>query len=707
MALKFRGKLLTLLLVIALVPLIISSLLHGLSMRKLGRQLASETETYLERSALEHLRSMVDNYNLLLQRDRTFLAAALEFQVREVERRLAVETSPAGTELVKAVDIDAGRGPADLQSSSQHLHISPSGAVVPVSVSYSKQSYLVAQGSRRDEIERDLARLGDMVNVYGFFHKLRPDLFQWQYTALESGLHTSFPAHGGFPAGFDPRNRPWYRMAQKGGGAVKLLLGDATTHQLVLVLAAPVHYADGHFAGVTGIDIATHRPLSDWRLPKAWEMSADTMVLAVNQHVPLDKRLEILLDNRNENRRYHWRQDPPKRFLISSEREQLVALCKDLAAGTGGVRKLNYRGEPAYWAYASATVGDPVAMVIVPYEAVTSQAENAGKYVFQQVIQGLQMAGFLLLGVLVWVLVTAIMRARSVTRPVASLVNAAGRLADGDFAARVDIQTRDEFEDLGRAFNRVGPQLQERQQMKESLLVAREIQQLLLPDRVPDFPGLQIAGGISYCDETGGDYYDFIAAGEERLGVVVGDVVGHGIGAALLMASVSGVLRSSVAAGSDDLEDLFVRLNHFLSKDVGDTRFMTLFFAQFDRRQKSFCWISAGHGPVYHYRADSGTIEEIPVAGMPLGIMEDAAFLETCRDSLPPGDLLAIGTDGIWETHNAAGEQFGEERFKQLLVENASAEADAIYSVVTSAVQEFLAAEPQDDDITLVIVKAT
>ncbi|PNU19573.1 hypothetical protein C2E25_11580 [Geothermobacter hydrogeniphilus] len=707
MALKFRGKLLTLLLVIALAPLILSSVLHGLSMRQLGRQLAAETRTYLERSALEHLQSMVDNYNLLLQRDRTFLTAALNSQVREVERRLAAKepSMPALQASVSVADFDAGRGPADLAPSERHLHFGRDGELTPMPVSFSAQSYHVAPGGSSSAA--GLARLGDMPEVYNFFRRLRPDLFQWQYTSLQSGLHTSYPGHGGIPADFDPRTRPWYRQAKETDAPVRLMLGDATTHRLMLVLAAPVHNPDGSFAGVTGIDIASDRPLSDWRLPDAWAQAVDTMVLSFHPDAAPDKKLEIMLHGREDMRRYLWRRAEPKNYLVSADREKMAALCDDLANGQGGVRKLSYRGEQAYWAYATAAPGEPVALVVVPYELVTAQAEKAGSYVLQQVVRGLRVAGILLLGVAAWVVVTAVLRARAVTRPVASLAAAAGKLAEGDFNARVEIRTGDEFEELGAAFNRVGPQLQERQQMKQSLLVAREIQQLLLPDKVPDFPGLQIAGGISYCDEIGGDYYDFIHSGENYLGVVVGDVVGHGVGAALLMASVSGALRSSVASGSDNLEELFGWLNRFLSEDVGDTRFMTLFYARFDLARQSLCWISAGHGPVYYYRADCRSIEELSVVGVPLGIMNDADYPESCREPLRPGDVLAIGTDGIWEARNAAGEQFGEDRFLELLQDNVSAPAEEIYRIIIGAVHDFLGREAQEDDITLVIVKAT
>jgi sigma-B regulation protein RsbU (phosphoserine phosphatase) len=134
---------------------------------------------------------------------------------------------------------------------------------------------------------------------------------------------------------------------------------------------------------------------------------------------------------------------------------------------------------------------------------------------------------------------------------------------------------------------------------------------------------------------------------------------------------------------------------------------MTLFYALFDTREHTLCWISAGHGPVYRFSSADKVIEEIPVSGIPLGIMDDAVYARSCSPSLQAGDLLAIGTDGIWEARNDAGEQYGEERFQGLICELAEQPAEDIFQAVMRSVADFRGKAPQDDDITLVIVKAT
>ncbi len=705
---KFRRKMMILLLVIALVPLILSSALHRLSMRQLGSRLATETRDYLGENAVRHLQSLVENYALILERDKSFLQLAIEFQVREAERLLAADPPSNLTKFYSSGDFDTSQVPASLvELSTRHAHRAPDGEPVPVPVSYQEQVYYLAPGADPETARLDMARLAPMSEAYRILQRIRPGLFHWQYTALESGLHVSFPGHGGIPPEYDSRVRGWYRGAIENDGYNRIVMTDATTGRLMMVASHPVRRPDGSLAGVTSFDVIFDRPFADWNIPEQWADAAHAMILVFHPGAEdQDETLEVVLSNRNEDGPADWRQTRQARYLVSTDRQELAALIQDAEAGRAGTRRMSYRGQESLWVYGARSPGDPVPMVIVPYEVVVAQAHKAENYVLEQIVRGLQITGLLLLGVVVCVVLTAIFRARKVTRPVSHLADAAGRLAGGDYDVHVDIRTGDELEDLGQSFNRVGPQLKEREEMKRSLELAREIQQLLLPERPPQVPGLDIAGNSLYCDETGGDYFDFLDLGEGRLGVMVGDVVGHGVGAALLMASASGVLRSHAAACAEDLETLISTLNRFLTEEVGDVRFMTLFYALLDMEKRTLCWISAGHGPVIRYRSRDQALEEIPPLGMPVGIMEDAEYQQSCIEMLEPGDFLAIGTDGIWEARNSQGELFGSDRFSELLRTHASHGAEAIYSAVMTAVEEFRGEEPQDDDVTLVVVKA-
>ena len=222
-------------------------------------------------------------------------------------------------------------------------------------------------------------------------------------------------------------------------------------------------------------------------------------------------------------------------------------------------------------------------------------------------------------------------------------------------------------------------------------------------------PGFDIVGETEYCDETGGDYYDFIrlvGLGDDMLGIAVGDVSGHGVGAALLMASARAILRSLADQHERDLGKLFGTLNRDLARDVGEARFMTMFYAVLDASHRRIWCASGGHDPAFWLRRSSGQIEEFGDSGFPLGLVDDAEYSECGPLAIDSGDVIAIGTDGIWETRNAAGEMFGKDRVRNILASSADGSARRIYDTIVDAVSKFRGDAAQTDDVTLVVLKS-
>ncbi len=664
---KFYGKLLNLLLVIALVPLILSFVLYRASMQRMGDRLTMETRTFLTENAAQQLEDLVDNFESVLNRDSALLQLAVEYQAREAERYLVAPFRKGHG------------GSLPIQRASQNVN-----------------GFALKAGG-------EFNGHGSMFGAYQVLQRFNPDLFHRQFTTLESGQQISFPAPGAYPPDHDPRLQQWYLKTKERGDLTRLFLTDLTTRQLMMVVSMPIFAPDGVFSGVTSIDVACERLLADWALPEKWSEDIEAMLLHFSGR---ERTLEILLHNQ-----FLGREDGPSStgaspYLISDNPQQMQALFDDVLAGRAGVQKLSYQGRESLWAYGAREGSGPFPLLIVPYEQIVAQAAMMEKHVAQQVLRGLQVAGLFLVGVIVWVVILSISRSRAVTEPVMCLADAAGRLSKGEFNVHVDIHSNDELEDLGQAFNDVGPQLKDREHLRESLALAKEIQQLLLPKDPPQLEGFDIAGNSVYCDETGGDYFDYIEVAPGKIGAVVGDVVGHGIGAALLMASASAVLRSHARDYGADLEHLIAFLNRYLAKNVGDAKFMTLFYGLLDVQHRSVKTISAGHGPALYYRSASKAIENIPTSGLPLGIMEDETYAQPKEWTLEPCDLLVIGTDGIWEARNPAGEMFGISRLRDIIHEQAAGSADEICSEVIEAVRTFRAEAPPDDDISLVVVKA-
>jgi len=311
---------------------------------------------------------------------------------------------------------------------------------------------------------------------------------------------------------------------------------------------------------------------------------------------------------------------------------------------------------------------------------------------------------------IILVLITTLLAfgfSRTVTKPLEAMAQAARKLARGDFQTRVNINSKDEFGDMGSIFNSVGPRLDAQYRMRQSLDGANEIQQHLLPESPPQQAGLDIDGRTLYSDETGGDYFDYLCADEhqkEGLCVVVGDVADHGIPSALLMATVRAFLRLRAAMpGSPGI--IVSDVNRVFASDVDKSgRFMTLFLAWIDPDQRRMVWVNAGHEPALVYDPASDTFVKLKGNGMPLGVNEDVTYNEVSLE-LKPGQLIFIGTDGIRETRNRNDEMFGNQRLKEILRRHANAPAQTIKRTILDAVAGFRENQPQEDDLTLVVIK--
>ncbi len=287
---------------------------------------------------------------------------------------------------------------------------------------------------------------------------------------------------------------------------------------------------------------------------------------------------------------------------------------------------------------------------------------------------------------------------------------AAGKLADGDFGQAIPVKSRDEVGELTASFNAMAHQLEERMRLKASLNLAREVQQNLLPQQSINFHGLDIAGKSLYCDDTGGDYYDFLQfpeLGEGRIGVAVGDVADHGISSALLMTTTRALLRSRIIRPGT-LSQIVGDVNRLLGVDTAlSGNFMTLFVMVIDCKNKWIQWVRAGHDAAEVYDPVSDSFRELGGSGMALGV-DDAWSYQEYQDAGCAGDeIILIGTDGIWETENPLGERFGKERLRQIVRRWSRSSSSDMIEAVFSAIADFRQTSVQADDITLVVIKMT
>jgi sigma-B regulation protein RsbU (phosphoserine phosphatase) len=244
--------------------------------------------------------------------------------------------------------------------------------------------------------------------------------------------------------------------------------------------------------------------------------------------------------------------------------------------------------------------------------------------------------------------------------------------------------------------------------MRRDLALAAKVQESLLPKILPSFPGIEVAGWMHPSDAVGGDYLDFLSNtefGGRGLGVVVGDISGHGPASALLMTAARATLRIR-ASQPGSLAEIIADLNRRLEADVAGTgRFMTFFLAQVN--DDAVTWVRAGHEPGLLLDPCTGVVTELLGDGMVLGIMPDEEFEELSVPFSNPGSVLVVTTDGITEAMDGSDDMFGRDRLKESLLRYAALPAQGILEGVLFDVAAFSGDTPQNDDVTLVVVKRT
>jgi phosphoserine phosphatase RsbU/P len=248
-----------------------------------------------------------------------------------------------------------------------------------------------------------------------------------------------------------------------------------------------------------------------------------------------------------------------------------------------------------------------------------------------------------------------------------------------------------------------------KQRMEFELEIAASIQRDFLPHSPPHIPGFELAGASVSCDSTGGDYYDYLPHPDPDctgFSVAVGDVSGHGIPAALLMASARALIRAR-SAQQGMLCEMLTDVNRLMSHDTGQSgRFMTLFWLALDPEKGSLTYVKAGHDPALIYNPRTGDFHELDAKGIPLGVEPCWGYEQGIRRGFEKGEVIVLGTDGIWECRNQAGEMYGKTRLREVVAGHANLHARDILQAAMSDVETFRGACSRQDDVTLVVLKA-
>jgi sigma-B regulation protein RsbU (phosphoserine phosphatase) len=706
---SIRWKFLILFMTFSLAPLLVVTLVGQRGIVRMGETISGLAKKNRTEIVSKELQQTATDYAKILGREKEVLELTLRIIARDAERFLS-EPPKSAAKVYFAEDYDnPAKAPRDLVTSPKHIRGTAGEGAEPMVVSFGHQVFLVRPGADWRYVATDIGRLRRLLPLHSEFESQLGDIIYWQYVSLESGVHATYPGHGGYPATYNPQTRPWYILArEKGELAWSTPYIDASTRQVIMTASMPVRHSDGSFAGVAAIDVLLSEVLQVHELSSQWSTAMRSFLVwsGVKEETG-EYGLWVVAQKDYVENTAAWSGAMGVERLASSDVEIMELMEGEIKARQAGYIDMPYFGVDSVWAYGHA--GDDLNLIlIVPKRIILEQFERVRESLHSMVKKQWLITGVVAIGVILLLILAGLWFAHAMIRPLFVMVEAVKRLAKGDFSARININTGDERDLLAKTFNEMVPQLEDRVQIRKSLEVAKEVQQNLLPQEIPNLRGFDIAARSVYCDETGGDYFDFFPCEDEdcaRFGIVVGDVTGHGVGAALLMATARALIRGLVTK-PENLAESLTQVNSLLAADVRDSgRFISLFFLMIEEDSRVISWVRAGHDPAVLYDPAKETVEELMGPGMVLGVEEDYCYEQVEKTIETDGTIILIGTDGIWETHNGEGEMFGKDRLSQIIRNNHHKSAGAIQDAVLEAVSDFRGDREQEDDITIVVIK--
>ena len=522
-----------------------------------------------------------------------------------------------------------------------------------------------------------------------------PNLYEY-----ECDSHGRMNKHPTKVFAFDPRTRPWYQAAIQAGKPTwtdpyARVHKDSADITLALGYAQPFLDSNDRLIGVMNAELTlndiTHflENLSVGRTGKAFLLDQEGRLIATSSGVPL-----------TDTRKYP--------MVASASADRHIA-----TAATFLEKEFeSYRAIDGRYQLELKINREPYLLMISPSEHETGltwliatlvpesdflASIKPGRY--RNIKIGVVAVSATLLFGIVLAVISLL--------PMLELIAYFNKVGRGQLDHEITLEYSTEFVDLSKKINAVTADLRDRMRLRHSLVLAKEVQQNLLPLGTPNIKGLDIAGHATYCDETGGDYYDFLKiAGqpETTAGIVVGDVVGHGVAAALLMATARGIVRSRCRTPGS-LADLLTHLNNQLVKDTGGDRFMTMLLLAVDTERKEMRWASAGHDAPFVYDRLEDRFHELNGSNLSLGLKKGAKYEEHLFTAVTSGQIYLAATDGLWEAFNKNEEMFGKDRVRSLIRRFADLPAAEICDRINAELSKFLKDTAPDDDVTFVIVK--
>jgi sigma-B regulation protein RsbU (phosphoserine phosphatase) len=704
---RLRWKFFIILLIFSLTPLIVVTVVSQRGTLLLGKTISEGARIRLTHIVGMELRQTAENSAKVLQRTKDAMAFYLQVLAGEAELAFS-KMSAESHKIYFAGEFDDPRtAPEDFLPVQRYRIKTHDGEFLDNPVSFNDPVFVLAPGVEKEKVTRDLASLSQMTPT---FRKLSGEFGNSLHRAhicLQNGVYMSYPGRGGYPDSFEPRRYPWFTEA-KNSPTWTLPRINTDTGFLTFTVSKRLYRPDGSFLGVVAIDILFVKALQKSALSPLWAADARSFIVTP---VPLPAThqvgLQVLAQKDYQNTSGTWTPVAGQKWLTAAESTGFNLVVKQLNLGESGYASLSFENVESIWAYAGI---DHLIqfVVIVPKSVIMALPDETSKTFFAYIKDQILFAGAATILTIFFLAAAALIGSFIITRSLLRIAAAAEKLSGGDFSVKLGLRTGDERDLVIQAFNEMGPKLQDHLRLNQSIDLAMKVQQKLLPGKNPQVPGLDIAGKSIYCDETGGDYYDFLEFDGKnggKISVVVGDVSGHGISSALLMASARAFLRQRISLPGT-LGQMISDVNDQLTKDVAEYHnFMTLFYLRIDCEHHALEWVRAGHDPAIFYDPKTKSVEELDGQGIALGVEASWTYKENRKAGLSAGQMIVLATDGLWEAQNISGEMFGKDRIHDLIWANAALSAKGILNIILDMLDRFAKGKKFEDDVTLVVIK--
>jgi sigma-B regulation protein RsbU (phosphoserine phosphatase) len=345
---------------------------------------------------------------------------------------------------------------------------------------------------------------------------------------------------------------------------------------------------------------------------------------------------------------------------------------------------------------------------------IAAETKKTADTIDDQIGQAITLFLGIFLALLIGIAGLVVVLSRTITDPIRELSRGAEEIGSGNLDHQVRVHSGDEFEQLADAFNRMAGDLKgymhellltnaEKERIEKELEIARGIQQSFLPESSPVIEGIDIAGLNLPAREVGGDFYGYIPVGGGKWGIVIADVSGKGVPAALFMGLSRTLVRANAMAQATVSETL-IRANDLITENERSSMFVTVFYGVLDPVRRTLTYVSAGHNAPFMLRNGGVDTIVLKAEGVALGVMPEIE-LEEREIKLDAGDILVLYTDGVTEAINHEEEEFGVARLTAIAEENRDRSAAEIIGEIKAGVIRYSEGQPQFDDITLIVVK--